>query len=85
MRFPVQEVRMLGFMIGNGIVRPVARQLDVIAEWKVPRSSVGCSITLWHSFLFSFLYTKFRIKSSMYFHAATRRCRVKVDQIIWQL
>ena len=66
--FLCKEVQMLGFMIGNGKVRPVARQLDVIAEWKVPSVSAGCSITLWHSFLFSILYTKFRTKSSMYFH-----------------
>ena len=33
-----KEVQTLGFMIGNGKVHPVARQLDVIAKWKVPRS-----------------------------------------------
>ena len=35
--FLCKEVQMLGFIIGNGKVRPVAKQLDVIAEWKVPR------------------------------------------------
>ena len=29
---------MLGFVIGNGKKCPVARQLDVMAEWKVPRA-----------------------------------------------
>ena len=29
---------MLGFMISNGRIRPVAQQLDMIAEWKVPWS-----------------------------------------------
>ena len=64
---------MLGFMIGNSKVHPVARQLDVIAGMEGTSASAGYSITLQHSFLFSLLYTKFRMKSSMCFHAATGR------------
>ena len=57
--FLCKEVRMLGFMIGNGKVCPVARHLDVIAKCKVPRSvldvqSLYGTLFYFHSYIPNF-------------------------------